>query len=158
MQPVGARVAIVVLLAALPAVATAAARPPVVGTARADVLTGRDGPDRVVARAGNDRIAVEYDGGIDRVSCGPGVDVVAADLNDRIEADCEVVSRRIHRDRHVDPDGQHESEVEPDSLTVGATTVAVFQVGRFRAGGATSIGFSSSRDGGRSWRRGSCRA
>ncbi len=154
MQTVGARVAIVVLLAALPAVATAAARPPIVGTARADVLTGRDGPDRVAARAGNDRIAVEYDGGIDRVSCGPGVDVVAADLNDRIDADCEVVSRRIHRDRHVDPDGQHESEVEPDSMTVGETTVAVFQVGRFRAGGATSIGFSTSRDGGRSWRQG----
>ena len=150
----GARVAIVVLLAALPAVAYAATRPPILGTGQADLLVGQDGPDRVQARAGNDRIAVEYDGGVDRVSCGPGVDIVAADLNDRIESDCEVVSRRIHRDRHVDPDGQHESEVEPDSLTVGATTVAVFQVGRFRAGGATSIGFSTSKDGGRSWRQG----
>jgi hypothetical protein len=151
---VGARLAIVVLLAALPAVATAAVRPAIVGTARADLLIGRDGPDRVVARTGNDRIAVDYDGGSDRVSCGPGVDIVAADLNDRLGADCEIVSRRIHRDRHVDPDGQHESEVEPDSFTVGATTVAVFQVGRFRAGGATSIGFSTSKDGARSWRQG----
>ena len=154
MHTVGARVAIVVLLAALPAVATAAARPPILGTQRADLLVGRDGPDRVLARAGADRIAVDYDGGVDRVSCGAGVDVVAADLNDRVDPDCEIVSRRIHRDRHVDPDGQHESEVEPDSLTVGATTVAVFQVGRFRAGGATSIGFSTSRDDGRSWRQG----
>jgi hypothetical protein len=151
---VAARVAIVVLLAALPAVASAAARPPILGTARADLLAGRDGSDRVVARAGNDRVAVEYDGGTDRVSCGPGVDIVAADLLDRIDADCEVVSRRIHRDRHVDPEAQHESEVEPDSLTVGATTVAVFQVGRTRTGGASSIGFSTSRDGGRSWRQG----
>jgi hypothetical protein len=151
---VGARLAIVVLLAALPAVASAAARPPIAGTARADLLLGRDGSDRIDARAGNDRIAVEYDGGIDRVSCGPGVDVVAADLRDRIAGDCEFVSRRIHRDRHVDPDGQHESEVEPDSLTVGATTVSVFQVGRFRSGGATSIGFSTSTDGGRNWRQG----
>jgi hypothetical protein len=151
---VGARVAMVVLLAALPAVATAATQPAVVGTPRADFLAGTDGPDRVAARAGDDRIAVEYDGAIDRVSCGPGTDVVAADLRDRIDADCELVSRRIHRDRFTDPDGQHESEVEPDSLTVGSTTVAVFQVGRFRAGGATGIGFSTSRDGGRTWRQG----
>ena len=52
------------------------------------------------------------------------------------------------------PSSQHESEVEPDSLTVGATTVAVFQVGRNRSGGAASIGFSTSRDGGRTWREG----
>ena len=154
METLGARVVIFVLLAALPAVASAAARPPIVGTSRADLLIGRDGSDRIVARAGNDRIAVEYDGGIDRVSCGPGVDAVAADLRDRVEGDCEVVSRRIHRDRHVDADAQHESEVEPDSLTVGATTVAVFQVGRTRTGGASSIGFSTSKDGGRSWRQG----
>ena len=114
----------------------------------------REGSDRVVARAGNDRIAVEYDGGVDRVSCGAGRDVVAADARDRIEADCEVVSRRIHRDRHTNVDSQHESEVEPDSQTVGQTTVAVFQVGRNRAGGAASIGFSTSKDGGRTWREG----
>jgi hypothetical protein len=151
---VGARVAIVLLLAALPTVASAAARPEIVGTARADFLAGRDGSDRIVARAGNDRIAVEYDGGLDRVSCGPGTDVVVADLRDRVDGDCELVSRRIHRDRFSDPDGQHESEVEPDSLTVGSTTVAVFQVGRIRVGGATGIGFSTSRDGGRTWRQG----
>jgi hypothetical protein len=153
-ENVGARVAIAVLLAALPAVASAAARAPLLGTPRADFLAGRDGPDHVLARAGDDRVAVEYDGGSDRVSCGTGADIVAADLNDRIDADCEVVSRRIHRDRFADPDGQHESEVEPDSFTAGATTVAVFQVGRFRNGGATGIGFSTSKDGGRSWRQG----
>ena len=79
---------------------------------------------------------------------------MAADLRDRIDGDCEVVSRRIHRDRFGDPDAQHESEVEPDSLTVGSTTVAVFQVGRWRAGGATGIGFATTRDGGRTWRQG----
>ena len=68
--------------------------------------------------------------------------------------DCEVVSRRIHRDRHANPESQHESEVEPDSQTVGQTTVAVFQVGRNRSGGAASIGFSTSKDGGRTWREG----
>ena len=88
------------------------------------------------------------------MSCGAGRDIVAADARDRIDADCEVVSRRIHRDRHSNGDSQHESEVEPDSQTVGLTTVSVFQVGRIRAGGAASIGFATSRDGGRTWREG----
>jgi hypothetical protein len=145
------RVAIVLLLAALPA---AAASPALVGTQRADVLLGREGSDRVDARRGDDRVAVEYDAGLDVVACGGGRDVVTADLRDRIGADCEVVGRRIHRDRHANPESQHESEVEPDSLTVGATTVALFQVGRNRAGGAASIGFATSRDGGRTWREG----
>ena len=148
------RAAIVLLLAALPAVAAAAVRPAIEGTTRADVLLGRDGSDRVLARAGNDRIAVEYDGGTDVVSCGPGRDIVTADLRDRIGGDCEVVSRRIHRDRHTNPEAQHESEVEPDSLTVGQTTVALFQVGRNRTGGAASLGFSTTQDGGRTWREG----
>ncbi|MGH3072648.1 MAG: sialidase family protein [Gaiellaceae bacterium] len=145
---------IVLLLAALPAVAAAAAGPAIEGTARADLILGRDGADHVLARAGNDRIAVEYDGGVDVVSCGPGRDLVAADLRDRVGSDCEIVSRRIHRDRHANPEGQHESEVEPDSLTVGQTTVTLFQVGRNRGGGAASIGFSTTKDGGRTWREG----
>jgi hypothetical protein len=148
------RVAIVLLLAALPAVAAAAASPALIGTQRGDLLLGREGSDRVDARGGDDRVAVEYDAGPDVVSCGAGRDVVTADLRDRIGTDCEVVGRRIHRDRHVNPESQHESEVEPDSLTVGATTVAVFQVGRRREGGAASIGFSTSKDGGRTWREG----
>ena len=154
MRIVRGRVAIVLLLVALPAVATAAARPTIAGTSGADVLLGREGADLVDARAGNDRIAVEYDGSRDDVSCGPGRDIVTADLRDLVRAGCEIVGRRIHRDRHTDPESQHESEVEPDSLTVGATTVALFQVGRRRSGGAASIGFSTSRDNGRTWREG----
>lgn len=154
MEIVRVRVAIALLLAALPAVATAAATPAIVGSVRAELLVGGDASDRVVARGGDDRIAVEYDAGFDTVSCGPGRDIVAADARDRIAADCEVVSRRIHRDRHANPESQHESEVEPDSHTVGRTTVAVFQVGRRHSGGAASIGFSTSRDGGVTWREG----
>jgi len=148
------RAAIVLLLAALPTVALAAARPALVGTERADVLLGRDGADRVDARGGNDRIAVEYDSGRDDVSGGAGRDVVTADPGDRVRTDCEIVGRRIHRDPFTNPESQHESEVEPDSLTVGATTVALFQVGRRREGGAAGIGFSTSKDGGRTWRGG----
>ena len=151
---VRARLAIALLLAALPAVASAAARPTIFGTVRADFLAGRDGSDRIIARSGDDRISAEYDGGVDLISCGPGRDVVAVDARDRVEGDCEVVSKRIHRDRQTNADSQHESQVEPDSLTVGATTVALFQNGRNRAGGAASIAFATSRDSGRTWREG----
>ena len=148
------RLAIVVLAAALPAVAAGAVQKTVLGTERADLLVGSAGSDRIIARAGNDRIAVEYDGGVDRISCGTGRDIVAADARDRVQGDCEVVSRRLHRDRHTNPESQHESGVEPDSLTVGRTTVAVFQVGRIRNGGSSSIGFAHSKDDGRTWREG----
>jgi hypothetical protein len=148
------RLAIVVLSAALPAVATGAALRTVVGTQHADFLAGTPTSDRILGRGGNDRIAAEYDGGLDWVTCGTGRDVVVADARDRIDGDCEIVSRRIHRDRHENAESQHESEVEPDSQTVGSTTVAVFQVGRNRTGGAASIGYSTSRDGGRTWREG----
>jgi hypothetical protein len=148
-------VAIVLLLAVPPTAAFAAARPAILGTVRADFLAGKEGADRIVARAGDDRISAEYDGGIDRVSCGPGRDIVTADARDRVESDCEVVSTRLHRDRQTNADSQHETQVEPDSLTVGSTTVALFQNGRNRTGGAASIAFSTSRDGGRTWREGS---
>jgi hypothetical protein len=148
------RLAIVVFAAALPAVAAGAVQKTVLGTVRADFLAGTESSDRIMARAGSDRVAAEYDGGTDTISCGPGQDVVSADARDRVQGDCEVVSRRIHRDRHANPESQHESEVEPDSHTAGQTTVAVFQVGRNRTGGAASIGFSTSRDGGLTWREG----
>jgi hypothetical protein len=146
--------AIVVLAAALPAVAGGAVERTLLGTERADFLAGSDASDRIVARGGDDRIAAEYDGGVDRISCGSGRDLVTADARDRVDADCEIVSRRIHRDRHANAESQHESEVEPDSQTVGQTTVAVFQVGRNHSGGAASIGFSTSKDGGHTWREG----
>ena len=79
--------AIALLLAATSAVATAAVAPAMLGTVRADFLAGTPARDRIVARAGNDRVAVEYDGGVDRVSCGPGRDVVSADARDRVAAD-----------------------------------------------------------------------
>ena len=123
-DPMPLRLAIVVLAAALPALAAGAVQKTVLGTPRADFLVGTETSDRIVARGGNDRIAAEYDGGVDSISCGTGRDVVVADARDRIDADCEVVSRRIHRDRHTNPESQHESEVEPDSQTVGQTTVA----------------------------------
>ncbi|MBA3433563.1 MAG: hypothetical protein H0U08_05680 [Actinobacteria bacterium] len=142
------------------------------GTTRADTILGREGRDTIAAGAGTDfvlggpardvidggpgadRIAVQYDGARDTVRCGSGVDVVNADLVDSIAADCELVGRRLSRDPYTDAEAQHESEVEPDSLTVGRTTVATFQVGRRFSGAADNIGFSVSLDDGRTWRSG----
>ena len=149
------RVAIVVVLAALPGgCGRCGAEDGARDTARADFLAGtaRLRQNRCAGRQRPDRRRVRRRRR--RVSCGAGRDVVSADARDRVRTDCEVVSRRIHRDRHTNPESQHESEVEPDSQTVGQTTVAVFQVGRNRTGGAASIGFSTSKDGGRTWREG----
>ena len=143
-----------------------------VGTARADTILGLGGSDRLLGLggpdvldggpgrdfmaggAGNDRLAASYDGARDTVRCGPGLDVVNADLLDSVGADCELVGRRLSRDPYTDPAGQHETQVEPDSLTVGRTTLATFQVGRRFDGAATNIGFAVSADDGRSWRSG----
>ena len=143
-----------------------------IGTPRADTILGREGRDRLVGRAGTDflsggpgsdvvdagpgadRIVAQYDGARDIVRCGPGSDLVNADLVDRVAADCELVSRRLSRDPYTGPEAQHESEVEPDSLTVGRTTVATFQVGRRFSGAADNVGFAVSSDNGSTWRSG----
>ncbi len=117
-------------------------------------MSGGPGRDVVDAGPGADRIVVQYDGSRDSVRCGPGSDVVNADLVDRIAADCELVGRRLSRDPYTGPEAQHESEVEPDSLTVGRTTVATFQVGRRFSGAADNVGFAVSTDNGSTWRSG----
>ena len=151
-----ARLVGLLVLAVLAGGAVAGAAPVarIVGTPRADELAGREGADSIAAGRGNDRIAAEYDGGVDVISCGPGRDVVVADPQDRVGQDCEVVSRRLSRDPYTNPESQHETQAEPDSFTVGANTVTTFQVGRRNSGGATNLGFATSKDGGRTWRRG----
>lgn len=63
-------------------------------------------------------------------------------------------TRPISSDTFTNPTGQHATEVEPDSFSFGNTVVAAFQVGRFEDGGATTIGWATSRDGGRTWTSG----
>jgi hypothetical protein len=124
------------------------------GGTGADFLHGGPGRDRLDGGDGNDRIAAQYDGARDRVSCGKGLDAVNADLLDTVTTDCELVSRRLSRDPYSNADSDHETEVEPDSLTVGRTTVATFQVGRRFQGAAANIGFAVSNDDGRTWKSG----
>jgi hypothetical protein len=181
MRPIQAmRVAAVVLVVALLAAAGASARAVtgtprndrLVGTPQADVIRGLAGHDQLLGRGGGDflqggpgrdtidagpgadRVAVSYDGARDSVRCGPGLDVVNADLTDAVTRDCELVGRRLSRDPYRDPLAQHETEVEPDSFTFGRTTVATFQVGRLVQGAATNIGFAVTTDNGLTWRSG----
>jgi hypothetical protein len=119
-----------------------------------DLLDGGLGADLLSGGSGDDRLAASYDGSRDTVRCGPGRDLVDADLADRISPDCEVVVQRLSADPFSSSDSQHASEAEPASYAYGRTAVVAFQVGRFVDGGASSIGFASSADGGRTWRSG----
>jgi len=122
------------------------------GTRAANTIIGTPGPDSIVAGAGNDSVQVAF-GGVDRVDCGAGVDIVSADAADKVAANCEIVSRRLSVDPYQNADSQHETAVEPDSFAWGDTVVAAFQVGRRAGGAAANIGTAVSRDDGRTWTR-----
>jgi hypothetical protein len=117
-----------------------------------DLINGGLGSDILRGGLGNDRIAAA-DGTPDTISCGPGRDIVTADLNDSLDG-CEVVSRRLSSDLYRGGGAQHETEVEPDSFAHGHTIVTAFQVGRFGDSGAANIGFATSRDAGANWTTG----
>src|SRR5262245_20655891 len=124
------------------------------GRSGGDLLDGGTGRDLVFAGAGNDRIALHADGGRDAVFCGPGHDLVNAELADAVGPDCEVVVRQLSRDQSAGFPAQLGTQVEPDSLSAGSTIVTAFQSGRLVDGGAAVIAWATSRDGGRTWRRG----
>jgi RTX calcium-binding nonapeptide repeat (4 copies) len=119
-----------------------------------DAVKGGAGKDTIDAGPGDDRIAANGDNARDTVRCGSGRDIATVDTTDVAAADCEVVSRQISVDGTTASIGQHSTEVEPDSFAFGSTVVSVFQIGRVFEGGAVAIGFSTSRDGGKTWRSG----
>jgi BNR repeat-like domain/RTX calcium-binding nonapeptide repeat (4 copies) len=143
-----------------------------VGTARSDVMFGRAGTDSLDGRGGADlldggpgrdvflggpgadRVATDYDGARDTVRCGAGRDLAVADLDDVVGTSCETVTRRLSRDTFTDEEGQHQTQVEPSSFAAGRTIVTAFQSGRKVDGGASGIGFATSKDGGAHWRSG----
>lgn len=61
---------------------------------------------------------------------------------------------QLVRDRFRGLGAQEGTAVEPDSFSRGSTVVAAYQVGRFVDGGALAIGYSTSKDAGRTWRSG----
>ena len=112
----------------------------------------------MLGEAGYDRIAVDFDRRATRVACGPGLDLVNAELADIVAGDCETVSRQLSRDAFRLSGAQHETQVEPDSLAVGSTIVTAFQSGRLVEGGAAGIGWATSTDAGRPGGPASCNA
>jgi hypothetical protein len=62
--------------------------------------------------------------------------------------------RQVSLDPITAGPGQHETAVEPDSISFGDTVVAAFQIGRFPTGGASGIGWATSTDGGATWASG----
>jgi hypothetical protein len=61
---------------------------------------------------------------------------------------------RVSADPYSDPAGQHATEVEPDSFASGSTVVSAFQVARHVGGGASNIGWATSKRGGRAFESG----
>jgi hypothetical protein len=127
----------------------------IVGTKGADLITPRGSADVIDARAGDDRVVAPVDDSVDAIACGLGQDLVLADLTDSVAPDCETVARQLSRDDSGSVTAQHETEVEPDSLSFGRTVVTAFQKGRMGNGGAAAIGWATSPDAGRTWRSGS---
>ena len=62
-----------------------------------------------------------------------------------------VALNQIGFDRYTNPTSQHRTAVEPDSFSYGSTIVAAYQVGRFFNGGASNVGWSTSKDAGATW-------
>ena len=58
---------------------------------------------------------------------------------------------QLSEDPFTNPTSQHRTEVEPDTFAFGSTWVSAFQAGRFVDLGASSIGFATSSDRGRSF-------
>ena len=65
-----------------------------------------------------------------------------------------VALTQISSDPFTVPPGQHATEVEPHVVANGTTLVAAFQTGRIAPGGATAIGWATSKDGGTTWEHG----
>ena len=124
------------------------------GRGAADLVDGGPGRDLLLGGPGDDRLAAAYDGARDTVRCGAGRDLAVADLEDAVGASCETVTRRLSRDPFADEEGQHQTEVEPASFAAGSTIVTAFQAGRMVDGGASGIGFATSKDAGAHWRSG----
>ncbi len=62
---------------------------------------------------------------------------------------------QVSSDPFTNASSEHATEVEAQTLGAGSTVVAVFQAGRFFAGGGSSaIGFATSQNGGATWTSG----
>jgi hypothetical protein len=61
---------------------------------------------------------------------------------------------RLSSDSFTNDTSQHATEVESDTFSFGSTIVSAFQIGRRHNGGASDVGFATSKDGGATWTSG----
>lgn len=62
--------------------------------------------------------------------------------------------KKISADPYSNNTSFHKTEVEPDTFSFGSSIVTAFQVGRFKNGGSSNIGWATSKDGGSTWKKG----
>src|SRR6266849_6569119 len=72
-------------------------------------------------------------------------------LSATVLAFASVTLTQLSSDPFTNSTSQHQTEVEPDTFASGKTFVSTFQVGRFRNGGASDIGFATSTNSGHSF-------
>src|SRR2546423_7560570 len=89
------------------------------------------------------------------VTIGVPVAAAAALLFMTTTAYANVAVTQVSSDPFTDAQAQHRTEVEPDTFTAGNTIVAAFQVGRVFGGGASDVGWATSKNGGATWTHGS---
>jgi len=65
-----------------------------------------------------------------------------------------VLPTPISDDPYTNPEGQHKTQVEPDSFGHGSTVVSAFQTGRVFGGGSSNIGWATTTNAGRTWTTG----
>src|SRR5437588_2977345 len=80
--------------------------------------------------------------------------VVSTTISAFASATATVSLTQLSSDPYLHNPGQHKTEVEPDSYSVGSTIVSAFQVGRFSNGGSDNTGWATSTDSGRTWTNG----
>src|SRR5450432_1429016 len=63
--------------------------------------------------------------------------------------------KQVSSDPYTNRTSQHQTQVEPDTFSVGSTVVSAFQSGRFNVGGGSSgISWATSFNAGKTWKQG----
>src|SRR5438046_1800501 len=76
---------------------------------------------------------------------------LALALSSALIALANVPITRLSTDPYTNTSSMHQTEVEPDTFSYGATTVGAFQVGRFYDGASSNIGWTTTTDNGANW-------
>lgn len=67
----------------------------------------------------------------------------------------QTLGKQVSQDPFTNSTSQHQTQVEPDTFSVGSTVVSAFQSGRFESGGgASGISWATSFDAGLTWKGG----